>query len=171
MRSPAELRPAETFQISRNKPPDCLTVSSANINYESRSVWQDNLQRWYTDTSIMHPGAKWNIKPEEGERTCSLCSRVGWVSLADVRSSICLTRACVQVGGVHDSKRRLTCRKPHGHLLLFQCPSQSSFSARWACIYYSISPLGGGGAEVKVTEEVCVTSVCTVVWMWVTVLQ
>lgn len=99
MRSPAELKPAQTFQISGNKPSDGLTVSSANINYKSRSVWQGNLQKRNTGASIMHTGAKWNIKPAgssgrgrgylQPSTTCPVK-----VSFADMRSLIShLTRA------------------------------------------------------------------------------
>lgn len=93
MRSPAELKPAQTFQISGNKPSDGLTVSSANINYKSRSVWQGNLQKRNTGASIMHTGAKWNIKPAgssgrgrgylQPSTTCPVK-----VSFADMRSLI-----------------------------------------------------------------------------------
>lgn len=92
MRSPAELKPAQTFQISGNKPSDGLTVSSANINYKSRSVWQDNLQKRDTGASIMHTGVKWNIKPAgssgrgRGYLQPSTTCRVK-VSFADMRPS------------------------------------------------------------------------------------
>lgn len=92
-RSPAGLKPAQTFQISGNKLSDGLTVSSANINYKSRSVWQDNLQKRNTGASIMHTGAKWNIKPAgssgrgRGYLQPSTTCRVK-VSFADMRPSI-----------------------------------------------------------------------------------
>lgn len=61
--------------------PPCLPVSSANINYKTCSVWQDNLQRRYTNALIMHSSAKWNIKP-------SRRSGGGWVYMLWVKSFI-----------------------------------------------------------------------------------